>query len=81
MDWDPLSVEAIEWSLWCTLMCQCEKCNAVLDLSKFDELNAENPIEWSKVVAPLVKSKGWSAPAEFQLLCPVCTNQTFPAAR
>jgi hypothetical protein len=72
---DPHSLEEIEWSLWCALMCQCENCGAVLDLGQFDDLADANPIEWAKVAAPFVKERGWSTPREFELLCPECTKQ------
>lgn len=74
MDRDPISLEEIRWALWCTLMRRCENCKAVLDLSDFNALLDESPSEWADTVAPLVKSKGWSAPGDFELLCPVCTR-------
>jgi hypothetical protein len=72
MDRDPLSVEEIEWTLWCTLICRCEECEKFLDLDEFDAL-ADSPMDWAKAAAPLVKSKGWSAPGEWELLCDECT--------
>jgi hypothetical protein len=72
MDRDPLSLQEIEWSLWCTLMCHCEKCGTQLDLDQFG-ISADAPAEWAKAAAPFVKTKGWSAPDEWELRCNECT--------
>jgi hypothetical protein len=66
---DPFSVEEIEWTLWCMLVCECERCKSVLPLKEFDPLLDDSPIEWAKAAAPYVKAKGWSAPGEWELLC------------
>ena len=75
MDRDPLSLEEIEWALWCTVMCQCENCKVVLDLSEFESFFDQSPSDWAKAAAPFVKLQGWSAPEDFELLCPVCTTR------
>ena len=75
---DPFSVEEIESALWCTLMCECERCKRVLPLEEFEPL-CDSPIEWAKAAAPYVKLQGWSAPAEWELLCDKCGSAK-PAA-
>lgn len=74
MDRTPGSVTDVERSLWCCLMCQCERCQKCLDLDEFEEL-ADSPLQWAEAVAPFVKSQGWSAPCEWTLLCEECTRQ------
>ena len=64
----------VEFALWGTLMCRCETCGAMLDLTNYDSLLDRDPIEWSKTVAPIVESHGWVARSEFALLCPSCAN-------
>lgn len=70
---DPLSIEEIEWTLWCTTLCRCENCKVMQDFPEVDHLLDEAPMDWAKAVAPVIHSKGWSAPGEFELLCPSCT--------
>lgn len=73
MERDPRSLFEVEWSLWCTLLCECVRCGAYLELAEFDHLVDDSPIEWAQAAAPFVHSQGWSAPDEFELLCPRCT--------
>ena len=71
MDYDPRSTDEIEHSLWLQLLCQCGRCNKLLELSEFEHL-FDNPIEWAKAAAPIVQAQGWVAPREGELVCDSC---------
>jgi hypothetical protein len=71
---DATDPSEIEWTLWCTLMCQCDSCGEWLKLSEYDEIHARDPMEWAKAVTPTVAALGWTAPEEFVLWCPHCTK-------
>jgi len=66
-------IDEVEWSLWMCLGCRCELCATELAWEQFDELLANDPINWSKRVAPLAKAAGWTSPEEGALLCPNCS--------
>lgn len=72
MEYDPTGTEELEWALWFKVMCLCDHCEAWLDVGDIELLDRD-PMEWAKSVAPEVKALGWSAPSEFELLCPKCT--------
>jgi len=69
---DPTAITEIEWTLLCCSLCQCDQCKKMLLLEQFDHLY-NLPSDWAKAAAPFVKSIGWSAPGEFELLCDECT--------
>jgi len=73
MSRDPTSLEEIEWTLWCVLLCQCDRCGKILDLDEYERYQDE-PMNWAKAAAPKVKSEGWATPAEFELHCDECTK-------
>jgi hypothetical protein len=54
------------------VLCRCDECGKFLDLDEYDAL-IDSPGDWARAAAPFVKSKGWSAPDEFELLCDECT--------
>jgi hypothetical protein len=70
---DKRSVEAVEWSLWATMMCECDKCGTVLDLPHWSQPHWNDPIDWAKHWAPTVQEKGWAMAEDgFNLVCPNC---------
>jgi hypothetical protein len=73
-DLDPRSCEAIEWGLYATLMCQCDKCGTTLELPDYSEAPWNDDVQtWAKHFAPWVRERGWSmADDGFNLLCPKC---------
>jgi hypothetical protein len=75
-NFDPRSVEAIEWALWATLVCRCDACDRVLDLPNWSEPPwSEDVAAWAKHWAPQVQAQGWSMAVDgFNLLCPKCCN-------
>jgi hypothetical protein len=73
-DLDPSSVEAVEWALWCSLLCECDKCGAMFDMPRWSEPPWNDDVmAWAKEWAPTVQSLGWSmSDDEFNLTCPNC---------
>lgn len=71
---DPRSVAAIEWALWATMMCQCDRCETVMDLPDCSEPPWNEDIQkWASDWAPKVQAGGWSMADDcFNLLCPNC---------
>ncbi len=71
MTGSPNSLEQLEWTLWCTAMCQCSGCKDILPFEEHDDI-LDRPDVWAKVVAPMVRSLGWSALSDFELVCDQC---------
>ena len=71
---DLRSVESVQWALWATLMCHCERCGAEYDLPHWSEQPWNGDvIAWANEWAPKAHSLGWSmAEDRFNLLCPAC---------
>ena len=65
------SLEQLEWRLWCTAMCQCSSCKDILSFVEHDDI-LDRPDAWAKAVASMVRSLGWSALSDFELLCRQC---------
>ena len=74
VDFDAGSCEAIEWALWCTAMCQCDKCGTTLEIPGEFEPPWNGDVQaWAKHFAPLVREQGWSAADDgFNLWCANC---------
>jgi hypothetical protein len=73
-DWDPWSVEAVEWALWSSLVGVCDKCDVVKELPDWTGPPWNDDVQaWAKEMAPILQSEGWSmADDGFNLLCPNC---------
>lgn len=74
-DLDPRSIEAVEWALWCTGMCRCDKCDRWDDaLPDPSDPPWNGDIQsWAKEMAPKVQANGWSMSVDaFNLRCCNC---------
>jgi hypothetical protein len=68
------SVDSVQWALWATLMCACEKCGAEHELPHWSEPPwNDDVIAWADEWAPKVQALRWSMADDcFNLLCPAC---------
>jgi hypothetical protein len=71
---DKRSVEAVQWALDATLMCNCDKCEKEEDLPHWSTPPWDgDSTAWATYWAPRIQAKGWSmADDGFNLLCPAC---------
>jgi tetratricopeptide (TPR) repeat protein len=67
----------LEDSLWISLLCCCDVCNAYLELPELEHLleNEINTLRWAEEVARIVRPLGWTSPETPSLLCPRCSAQ------
>lgn len=67
------NAKMLESTLWLCLMCKCDFCDELMDLSQYDEILERDPAEWSRTVTPIVESAGWTSTNDSELCCPRCT--------
>jgi hypothetical protein len=71
---DLQSLESIEWALWATLDCFCEKCLDMIELPHWSGPPWNGDVDaWAREQAPFILSQGWSMADDcFNLVCPKC---------
>jgi hypothetical protein len=71
---DPRSLGAIEWALYCSLMCSCDKCDLTFDIPHWGDPPWNGDVKaWAQEWAPKLQEMGWSMSDDcFNLRCSNC---------